>query len=223
MRFAALTLLLLTAGPAASEPTDSRLCDIAATSAADAWGIPSQVLLGITRIETGKTRNGKLDPWPWTINLDGQGHWFDSAEAAITFAQAQIAAGNTNFDVGCFQINLSWHKDAFASLEEAFDPTKNAAYAASFLSSLAKTEGNWRDATAAYHSKTPEFAQQYIARIEPILRDLVAAPPQQEPELASLERPRPNTFPLLQGGSLTGKGSLMPMLAARQPLIAERP
>ena len=40
------------------------------------------------------------------------------------------AQGARSIDVGCMQVNLLHHADAFASLEQAFDPVANARYAA---------------------------------------------------------------------------------------------
>ncbi|HJO71542.1 MAG: hypothetical protein QF450_07035 [Rhodospirillales bacterium] len=53
------------------------------------------------------------------------------------------ARGVRNIDVGCMQVNLLYHKDAFATLEEAFEPASNAAYAARFLKDLYATSGSW--------------------------------------------------------------------------------
>lgn len=223
MQLVALFLMLFCVAQSATAQSDSSLCDNAAQNAAATWAIPLQILLGITRVETGRKQGSALAPWPWTINLAGKGYWFDTADAAIAFAQSQLDAGNSNFDIGCFQINLSWHKAAFASLNDAFDPEQNANYAASFLSSLEKSKGNWRDATAAYHSNTPEFAQDYIAKMEPVLRTLMASPPLPEPQIVSFDPPHVNNFPLLQGEAKQGNGSLMPLVQRGTALFAEVP
>lgn len=36
--------------------------------------------------KTGRRTEGELRPWPWAINQGGQGHWFDSADQAVSFA-----------------------------------------------------------------------------------------------------------------------------------------
>jgi hypothetical protein len=63
------------------------------------------------------------------------------------------------------QINLAYHPDAFATLEQAFDPRANASYAVSFLNDLRQRTGSWDAATAAYHSATPELGEPYRARV----------------------------------------------------------
>ncbi len=70
-----------------------------------------------------------------------------------------------SIDVGCMQVNLMYHPNAFASLDEAFDPSANAQYAARFLNALYGASGSWVQATAAYHSETPAIGADYQRRV----------------------------------------------------------
>jgi hypothetical protein len=63
------------------------------------------------------------------------------------------------------QINLQNHPAAFASLDEAFDPAANTAYAARFLRALYVQTGSWPAAAAAYHSQTPGIGEPYRDRV----------------------------------------------------------
>ncbi len=72
-------------------------------------------------------------PWPWTINVAGQGFFFPTKALAVTAVRELLASGVQSIDVGCLQVNLMFHPAAFASLEQAFDPMANARYAARFL------------------------------------------------------------------------------------------
>jgi soluble lytic murein transglycosylase-like protein len=90
--------------------------------------------------------------------------FFSNATDAV--AAARAAAGSSlSEDVGCFQINLFYHPQAFASLAEAFDPVANARYAARFLQQLYARTGSWAKAVALYHSATPELGEPYAARV----------------------------------------------------------
>ncbi len=185
------------------------LCDAAAQQAAQNSGVPLSVLMSIARVETGTSIAGALTPWPWAANLAGKGYFFQTKDEAIDFSAQQIDAGNINFDVGCFQINLRWHSKGFTSLENSFDPVTNANYAAKFLTTLYQDTGNWSDAVATYHSRTPEHAQTYLEKVKSVWNDLQVSGAEttatvEEPPLA-----RVNTFPLLQSGAGTG-GSLVP-------------
>lgn len=145
------------------------LCDQAAISAARLTGVPVDVLLAITRTETGRQTSDGISPWPWTVNMEGRGQWFDTRDAALAHIFEHFKRGARSFDVGCFQINYKWHGAAFASIADMFDPNANARYAAEFLSRLYAETGDWTSAAGAYHSRTPEFADRYEARFERIL------------------------------------------------------
>jgi soluble lytic murein transglycosylase-like protein len=54
-----------------------------------------------------------------------------------------------NINVGCMQINLYYHPDAFADLEAALDPASNVAYAAGYLKNLRTSQGSWTRAAGA--------------------------------------------------------------------------
>jgi len=100
-------------------------------------------------------------PWPWTINAEGEGHFFQTQQEAIAAVKALQAQGVRSIDVGCLQVNLMYHPNAFASLEAAFDPLGNATYAAHFLNALYAGSKDWPAAVAAYHSETPVLGDAY--------------------------------------------------------------
>lgn len=172
----AVLLLLAHALPAAAA---AALCDAAAARAATATGVPEAVLRAISLTETGRQREGTLQPWPWTVNMEGAGKWFDSAEEALAFVRTHHARGARSYDVGCFQINYRWHGAAFDNVEQMFDPDRNALYAARFLARLHAETGEWVAAAGAYHSRTPKYASRYSARFRRILARVTggAAPP----------------------------------------------
>ena len=63
------------------------------------------------------------------------------------------------------QVNLRYHPNAFASLEDAFDPLTNVGYAANFLSRLRDRIGDWPKAIGSYHSQSPALNRPYFARV----------------------------------------------------------
>ena len=164
--------LALGGTPARATEPDAAICERAIVAGARAVGVPQEVLHAISLTETGRPDGGRLRPWPWAINREGQGHWFKSRDEAFAFAQASLAAGRRSFDVGCFQINYHWHGHNFPSLEAMFDPEVGATYAARFLMSLYLERGSWLAAAGAYHSQTPARASVYRARFERILAGL---------------------------------------------------
>ncbi|MEJ0016530.1 MAG: transglycosylase SLT domain-containing protein [Acetobacteraceae bacterium] len=161
-----LALLLPATAFAAPPPTPSQLCDAAIVGAEGALGLPARLLGAIAEVESGRPDNsGVIRPWPWTINAEGRGQFFASKQQAIDAVRSLQAQGVRSIDVGCMQINLLHHPNAFASLDEAFDPTANARYAARFLNTLYGMSQSWLQAAAAYHSQTPAIGAEYGQRV----------------------------------------------------------
>ena len=127
--------------------------------------IPKGLLAAIGLTESGRSVSGKRAVWPWTVNAEGEGHYFDSKAEAVTFVEGKLADGVESIDVGCMQINLKHHPDAFASLEDAFDPATNVAYGADFLTVLHGELASWLAAARRYHSATPEKGEAYGERV----------------------------------------------------------
>ena len=152
------------AGPAADP---GQLCRQAIHAAEREHRLPAALLHAIARVESGRAdpRTGAGVSWPWTVNAQGQGRFFETKEAAVAAVRALQARGVTVIDVGCLQVNLHHHPRAFASLEEAFDPAANARYAGLFLTRLHQGTRNWERAAAHYHSQTPERAEAYRLKV----------------------------------------------------------
>jgi hypothetical protein len=143
------------------------LCQHAAAAAARAHGVPASLMAAIGQVESGRRDQpgASVLPWPWTIDAEGQGVFYDSEPQAIAAAQALQARGVRSIDVGCMQVNLLHHPHAFADLAQAFDPAANADYAARFLRELFDQTGTWPKAAAMYHSATPELAADYQRKV----------------------------------------------------------
>jgi len=146
-------------------------CRAAAQVAEQEVGLPPGLLFAIGEVETGRQNliTGQVEPWSWSTNMAGASHYFGSETEAIDWTAMQLALGQRSIDVGCFQINLMHHPDAFITLEEAFDPLANARYAAHFLWSLYRRSANWQVATAQYHSADPARGGPYGARVFAVL------------------------------------------------------
>ncbi len=169
---------------------NARLCDRAARAAAQAEGVPLDVLQAIARTETGRSGESGLQPWPWTVNMEGIGKWFATEDEARAYVFAHFKRGARSFDVGCFQINYRWHGEAFRSIDEMFDPTLNARYAARFLMRLYEEFGDWSAAAGAYHSRTPEHARSYTAKFERIRSAIPDGSRREVAEADTPDRPR---------------------------------
>lgn len=127
--------------------------------------IPEKLLSAIALVESGRSLGGEVVAWPWTINANGTPYIFDTKEEAVTKVKELQKKGIRSIDVGCMQINLMHHPDAFNSIEDAFDPEKNIAYGASFLKEKMTSQGNWHLAVAHYHSATQSLNEPYKNKV----------------------------------------------------------
>lgn len=131
------------------------------------YGIPNNLLKAISLVETGRwIKEIKTPvPSPWAVSDAGKAHYFNNKQEAINKVKELIRQGKTNIDVGCMQINLKHHHEAFKTLEEAFDPQYNIHYAAKFLIERYKKESNWHKAVSAYHSYTKPLGEKYLSKV----------------------------------------------------------
>ncbi|MGY6704338.1 lytic transglycosylase domain-containing protein [Roseinatronobacter sp.] len=160
----------------AAEPIGTCIAEI--LRAQQRYGIPDNLLLGIGLQEAGTSRGGRLTVWPWAVNAAGEGRLFDTRQAAMAWVRERQQSGVQSIDVGCLQINLRWHPNAFANLEQGFDPAINVDYAARFLRGLYAETGDWMRAAGAYHSRTPDLAAIYLASLRrnvAVANDRIAA------------------------------------------------
>ncbi len=166
MRSWGLLISMLVSAPGAALGQAWGPCRAALAMTKRATGVPDRLMQAMAVVESGRRDGtGRVAPWPWTINVEGTGEVFESKAAAIAAVTAHRAGGARSIDVGCMQVNLMHHPNAFPSLEDAFDPAINARYAARFLQQLLAQTGSWPRAVAGYHSLTPEVGGDYSRKV----------------------------------------------------------
>ena len=198
------------APPALPEPWG--LCAAAISAAERDAGMPAGLLGAIAKVETGRRApDGSVQPWPWSYNAAGDGRYAASNAEALQEVRAIQARGVRSIDIGCMQVNLLHHPDAFPSLEAGFDPTTNVAYAVRHLRSLQARTGDWHQAVALYHSATPERGLIYQQRVMAALSGSGFVP-----------GPAPGVIPLpgpaMAGLCASGRGAVM-LIGAREPSL----
>jgi hypothetical protein len=142
-------------------------CLAAAADAEQQYAIPAGLLAAIGTVESGRLDrgSGRILPWPWTIDAAGASQFLPSLPAAVAALGGLERQDVQLIDVGCFQVDLTYHPDAFPSLAEAFDPVANARYAAGFLADLHRRFGSWPLAVMNYHSAWPDSGAAYERRV----------------------------------------------------------
>jgi hypothetical protein len=201
-------------GPTLLAASPGEQCRTAIVAAERGHQVPSQLLAAIGRIESGRRDpvTGMRGAWPWTINAEGQGYYFESKAAAIQAVEGLRARGVRSIDVGCMQVNLMYHPAAFPNLDMAFEPAVNADYAARFLVQLHEQTGDWTKATANYHSANPSEGGPYADKVTSVWPE--------EQRKAGLTPPppiAPGPSGLFSPGQFGQVSRAAPPFAARQP------
>ncbi|MCA3417459.1 MAG: lytic transglycosylase domain-containing protein [Roseomonas sp.] len=192
------------------------LCSAAIAAAEREAGLPAGLLGAIAKVETGRRApDGSVQPWPWSYNAAGDGRYAASNAEALQEVRALQARGVRSIDIGCMQVNLLHHPQAFPSLEAGFDPATNIAYAVRFLRELHARTGDWNQAVAMYHSATPERGLIYQQRVMAALHGHGFVP-----------GPAPGVIPLpgpaMAGLCASGRGAVM-LIGAREPSLKPVP
>jgi hypothetical protein len=152
----------LMAGESAATSSIDAPCRKAIEQAEEAEGIPQGLLASIAQVESSRLNAaGQRQPWPWTVDIDGAGYFYATRKQAVDSTRRALSRGATAVDVGCLQVDLEQHPDAFQTLAEGFDPVINAQYAAQFLHRLQARSHDWTLAVGFYHSKTASLAVSY--------------------------------------------------------------
>ena len=174
LMFLLITLLVLLqplfaeAAPQVKITDPAFICSQATRNMEKKHHIKQHLLTTISSIESGRWNEKAQQTlaWPWTINAQGKGYFFDTKADAIKKVRELQSQGITSIDVGCMQVNLLYHGHEFANLEQAFDPVHNVEYAAKFLRNLYKAnDHDWLKAAMSYHSSLPEKANVYRKKI----------------------------------------------------------
>ena len=162
MVWARTLLLICLAALPPSGAASANECEDAGRAAEHAAALPADLLLAVGRVESGRrAADGHVAPWPWSVNAAGQGYYLPTRDAALALVRSLQARGVQSIDVGCFQMNLLYHPAAFASLEDAFEPSSNARAAAGFLHALQALSPDWSQAVGRYHSADPARGVPY--------------------------------------------------------------
>lgn len=131
-------------------------------------GIPYTLLYAVALTESGKkveaTRSYR--PWPWTLNVAGQGYFFDSRLAAWQALIAWLEQGKRSIDIGLMQVNWRYHQEKLGTPWQALDPYSNLRVGAEILQDCYITRKDWWVSVGCYHSPADsQRAEQYRRRV----------------------------------------------------------
>ena len=145
-------------------------------SVAAECGVPAALFYALALAESGTRIDAALRPWPWTLNVAGEGRMFVSRAAAWAELRQALAAGERSIDIGVMQVNWRYHREALQDPWQALDPYYNLRVAAGILVDCHELRGDWWEAVGCYHApQAAERASRFRDRVRAHWRRLVAA------------------------------------------------
>ncbi|MBG5754450.1 transglycosylase SLT domain-containing protein [Pseudomonas aeruginosa] len=157
--------------------------------AAQRAGIPSHVLYAVALQESGIRRNGRIVPWPWSLNVAGQSRRYATrSDACAGLQQVMRSTPHTRIDVGLGQINLGYHKQRYISACDLLDPYRNLAIAADILKEQHSPGEDWLLAIGRYHrpaggepaARYRRSVSRHLARVQGVRPTAAGLPASQE-------------------------------------------
>lgn len=106
--------------------------------------IPAKLLKSVAYVESGFH--------PWTLNVEGQPHFFPTRQAAEQYLEAVVRQGVRNVDIGCVQVNWHFHGKKFKNPKQLLSPEICLRYAAKLLRHHSVATRSWMKAALLYHS-----------------------------------------------------------------------
>lgn len=120
--------------------------------AAQRAGIPSAVLYAVALQESGITIQGRLVPWPWSLNIAGTTRRYPNRASACTgLRKALLELPTTRIDAGLGQINLGHQRHRYRHPCDLLAPYRNLAIAAAILREHHTPGADWLIAIGRYH------------------------------------------------------------------------
>ncbi len=129
--------------------------------------IPPALLYAIALAESGQRQwsQQQFRPWPWTLNVNGQGTYYPSRRAAWIALQAALVT-NRNVDIGLMQVSWRYHRRDLGTTWQALDPHHNLRVSAAILQRCFTRVGDWQKAVGCYHAPNdPVRAARYQKRV----------------------------------------------------------
>ncbi|HFJ0421594.1 TPA: transglycosylase SLT domain-containing protein [Pseudomonas aeruginosa] len=142
--------------------------------AAQRAGIPAAVLYAVALQESGVRLNGRLVPWPWSLNVAGESRRFATRDQACANLQRALHdVAPTRIDVGLGQINLGYQRHRYRRACDVLDPYRNLALAADILREQHSPGDDWLLAIGRYHrpaggspaARYRHSVSQHLARV----------------------------------------------------------
>jgi len=140
-------------------------------------GVPHTLLYAVALTESGRRLdNVGIRPWPWALNVSGQGYYFSSRTEAWQALRQLLKSGSTSIDIGLMQVNWRYHRSRLGTPWQALDPYHNLRVGAGILRGCFQQKGDWWTGVGCYHApNNSERAARYRRRVQSRWQRLIRA------------------------------------------------
>jgi len=170
----ALLLLALNSSPASQAEA---AVPPAYQQVAALYEIPGALFYAVALAESGK-RIESLEarrPWPWTLNIAGNGAYYETRWAAWQALDAALKTGETRIDIGLMQVNWRYHQRRLKTPWLALEPGHNLKVGAAILKGCYRERRDWWASVGCYHAPNDaDRARQYRERVARAWRNVTA-------------------------------------------------
>jgi hypothetical protein len=131
--------------------------------------IPDSIFYAVALAESGRTlpADRVRRPWPWTLNVAGDGYYYSTRIEAWQALQKWMDQGKRSIDIGLMQVNWRYHRKRLGDPWQALDPYHNLRVGADILQDCYASERDWWASVGCYHAPSnPERAARYRRRVE---------------------------------------------------------
>ena len=135
--------------------------------------IPESIFYAVALAESGRTlpADGVRRPWPWTLNVAGDGYYYATRHEAWQALRDWLDQGKRSIDIGLMQVNWRYHQSRLGDPWQALDPYHNLRVGADILQDCYATRRDWWVSVGCYHAPAnPERATRYRRRVESLWR-----------------------------------------------------
>ena len=116
--------------------------------------VPAWVVKKTVTHESKSFYQAEVQPWPWTLNINGVGYYYLTMTDALIAAVKAHEEGARRLGVGFGQVEWSYHSDRFGgSFANALNPKQNIKVVCEILQDAWRSPKvkSWQDAIAYYH------------------------------------------------------------------------
>ena len=131
-------------------------------------GTPASLLYAVALTESGKEvdQSSGYQPWPWTLNVAGNGYFYATRLEAWRALRDWLDQGQRSIDIGLMQVNWRYHQDRLGTPWQALAPYHNLRVGADILTSCYAQSHDWWASVGCYHAPGHrERAARYRARV----------------------------------------------------------